>query len=70
MNYIEPPSQDLSFGALAKPKARKHSRKSMQEFAEATIGGADQMPHAVGPLASPCALSSTGFEKSQAKRHN
>jgi hypothetical protein len=37
MNYTKPLSQDLSFGVSAKPKAWKLSRKSKQEFVEATL---------------------------------
>jgi hypothetical protein len=37
MNNIKPPSQNLSFGVSAKLKAWKLSRKSTQEFADATL---------------------------------
>jgi hypothetical protein len=40
MNYTKPSSQDLSFGVSAKPKAKKYSRKSTQEFVEATLAPA------------------------------
>jgi hypothetical protein len=36
ITYTKPLSQGPSCGALAKPKGRKFSQKSTQEFAEAT----------------------------------